>query len=142
MSTYKTKIIITYPYYDPELRPFLTDKFDLEDVLEFEDMAEMIYRNDFLSIFGTDEECVSFPKELFNQIRNDECMDQIIQLIKKKHSCKEDEDAFIYLFSYDYMFLTHKCICSFLENRKLSGDEIDFINLKKLIEKENNTMGA
>jgi hypothetical protein len=109
-------------------------------------MAEMIYQNEFLNIFGMDEESVNMPIEmithLFNQIRNDECINVIIQLIKDTHDCREEMDAFIYLFSYDYMFLTHKCICSFLENGKLSSDDIDFINLKKLIEKENNTIGA
>jgi hypothetical protein len=44
---------------------------------------------------------------------------------------ENEEFGLCMLFSYDLMYLTHKCICSYLENGYISENDLD--NLKKSI---------
>ena len=85
---YNVKHVCTYQYYDPVFYPHITEKFDLDDVKGFEIFAEDIYRADIKIAFDGQK------------------IDDVIKLIPFKI---KDEDVVI-LFSYDFFFLTHKCI--------------------------------
>ena len=55
MDYYNENVITTYQFYDPELRRFCNEEYALEDVVDFEDMTQVIYRSEFLEVFGGSE---------------------------------------------------------------------------------------
>ena len=127
---YNTELICTYSYYDPYLRNIyhVDDKFDVDDVQEFEDLSEMIYRSELLKAFGftieeVESEDIKFNNEtileLFNNLNKHEEFMEIIKKIKQKYKYDDLETGFITLFSYDYFFLTHNCACDLLKNGKI-----------------------
>ena len=85
---YNKRHICTYQYYDSNFYPHITEKFDMEDVKGFEIFADDIYRADI--------------KIAFDGLKIDDVINLIPFTLK-------DEDTVI-LFSYDFFFLTHKCI--------------------------------
>ena len=138
---YNKNVALTYPYYDPVLRPFLRERFDMEDVEDFEDMSVFIYQNEFLNLFYmTDEndscgfiEPTDILSTIFQKMKNDK-MSSIIEKVRDKHHLDSDmteDDVFIYLFSYDYLFLTHKCVSDFLNSGEIKVDDLE--NLSRLV---------
>jgi len=141
---YNTELICTYSYYDPYLRNIYhnEDKYDLDDVQEFEDLAEIIYRTELLKAFEftleeieNDEICFDNEKitELYNKLNSCENFTECIIKIKEKNGYPDLESGFMSLFSYDYFFLLHKCICDLLINGKIDEKYLNF--LKNAIEK-------
>jgi len=139
---YNSKFVCTYSYYDPSLREYYHKdiKFDIKDVKEFEDMSEMIYQAELLQILGLSQAFnpnvnVEFEAKkvigIYDKIKIDSAFMECVEKAKKVHSYEDSETGFISLFSYDYLFLTHKCICDFLTNEKI--EDINIINLKNAI---------
>ena len=88
--------MVTYAYYDKKLRNYVFDKkFDLEDVEEFEDLAEEIYRCELLVVFNINEiEDLNTEKVL-------ETFPKLLEILPENP---------VILFSYDFFFFTHQCI--------------------------------
>jgi hypothetical protein len=127
---YNTELICTYSYYDPYLRNIyhVDDKYDVNDVQEFEDLSELIYRSELLKAFGftieeVESEDMKFNNEkileLYNKLNKHEEFMEFIKKIKQKYNYDDLETGFITLFSYDYFFLTHNCVCDLLKNGKI-----------------------
>jgi hypothetical protein len=101
-ETYNKDFLLTYFYYDKHLRKFVFDnKFNEEDVTEFEDMSSDIYRAELLEVFGI---------EKISEIGK--CLDEVLtnypQLSELANSELQGDP--VLLFSYDYFFYTHQCI--------------------------------
>jgi len=139
---YNSKFVCTYSFYDPELRHkyHKDDKFDLEDVKEFENLSELIYQAELLQIlllsnsFNPDANVaieINNVMQIYNNIKSNvvfmECVDKALNC----HLCKDLETAFVFLFSYDYFFLTHKCISEYLNTGNVS--ELNIKNLNNAI---------
>jgi len=139
MYNYNSKFISTYGFYDTNLRQYCSEKYDLNDVNEFEDMSELIYQSELLQIFNIPSEKLdpdfNIEKiiDLYNNIKLNLEFNKCIEKIKKIHVCENFEIGFMILFSYDYFFLTHKCICDFLNTGKICDEYISDLN--KLINK-------
>jgi hypothetical protein len=139
---YNSQFISTYSYYDPELRNKFhsEEEINLDDVKEFEELSHVIYQADLLRAFGFTvedlESEIEFNTELMHQLYNEFKIHPIflecIEKSKNKHLCQDLEAAFITLFSYDYFFLTHKCICEHLTSGNISDKNID--NLKRALD--------
>jgi hypothetical protein len=102
-------------------------------------ISHILYKDDLLQIFNIiidiSEDEISFITlyidELYNKIKNceplKECMKQASNLL-----LNEDEQKGLYiLYSYDYMYLTHKCVSEYLEKGIIQNENI--IKLKELI---------
>jgi hypothetical protein len=142
---YNSQFVCTYSFYDTTLRNTYhkDEKYDLEDVEEFEELSELIYKTDLLRAlqFTVDEVessgdnvCFNNEKlfELYNILKIDVGFMECIEKIRVKHCCEDSESGFVALFSYDYFFLTHKCICDILNEGKTCSDNIN--RLKDAIE--------
>jgi hypothetical protein len=123
----------------------LQEKFDLDDVEEFEEFSELIYQVELLKALGfssAEVETIGVSLDfklkteklidVYNKTTFDENFLECVKMAKDKHFCEDLEAGFITLFSYDYFFLTHKCICDFLLNGAVSQSCID--NLKLALE--------
>ena len=128
---YNSKLICTYSYYDPILRKHHSDiTYDLDDVTGFEDIAEIIYQAELLRVFNIDPvdkslddsnediklEITILYKLISSQQKMIECMKTAASLM-----ISDDlELGLMVLYSFDYFFLTHKCISDFLETGEIS----------------------
>jgi hypothetical protein len=138
---YNSQFISTYSYYDPELRNKFhsEEKINLDDINEFEDLSEPIYQADLLRAFGftvADLEAeIEFNTilmhDLYNQFKLYPIFAECIEKAKNKHLCEDLEAGFVILFSYDYFFLTHKCICEYLTTENIAQASIE--NLKRAL---------
>jgi hypothetical protein len=129
---YNTKIICKYNNYIFEnLRELKhmteTDKEYFQDSL---------YREEFLNIFGLYE---------YDETKIDEALNELYEKIKECKELKEcmlklasnimsldEEIGLLFLFSYDYMYLSHVCISEFLETGQISQDNISKLKTKIL----------
>ena len=126
---YNSKLICTYSYYDPILRKHHSDiTYDLDDVTGFEDIAEIIYQAELLRVFNIDPvdkslddsnediklEITILYKLISSHQKMIECMKTAASLMIS------DELGLMVLYSFDYFFLTHKCVSDFLETGEIS----------------------
>jgi hypothetical protein len=127
---YNINITCTYSFYDSTLREkyHKNDNFDVNDVIEFEEFADIVYKAELLQILHMEnafikEDVFFFNKEqMTNIFKNVELHNKFMECIKRVkeyHLCNSMEDAFLLLFSYDYLFLSHKCICQLLQDNKI-----------------------
>jgi len=139
---YNSQFISTYSYYDTELRNkyHSEEKIEEDDVNGFEELSEVIYQADLLRAFGFTvadlekeiELNTTLMHELYNQFKIHPSFAECIEKSKNKHLCEDLEAAFITLFSYDYFFLTHKCICEYLNDSNIRTESIE--NLKSALD--------
>jgi hypothetical protein len=139
---YNSQFISTYSYYDPELRKNFhsEENINLDDVKNFEELCDVIYQADLLRAFGFTVEDLEaeielnaeLMHELYNQFNIHPTFAECIEKAKNKHVCEDLETGFVVLFSYDYFFLTHKCICEYLTTENISDATVG--NLKKALD--------
>lgn len=142
---YNSQFVYTYSFYDPNLRNsyHTNERYDLEDVEEFEELAELVYKTDLLRAMqftvdeiesSADNVCFNSEKllELYDVVKVDVGFMECIEKSKEKHVCEDLETGFITLFSYDYFFLAHKCICDIVNDGKTYVDNIT--RLKRALE--------
>lgn len=140
---YNTKMICTYYYYDVELKkkipPVLID-LNLEVEKENVDICDLIYQSDYLQIFHLTEFDYNTINTEMKRICEISCVKSNAQLqkcMKKVANMFLSEDlelGFMALFSYDYLFATHLCICDVLENGIIQDKHLDL--LTKLVFEE------
>jgi hypothetical protein len=130
LTTYNSKFICTYNYYDPSLTNTIEhSKINLEDCEDLEDMSDYLYKTELVHLFN----CKDFNSSVIDSIITDlylklsfhnelkECM-----VIAASKILSEDlEIGFTALFSYNYMYLTHRCICDFLELGEISEQNMN-----------------
>ena len=132
---YKSNFTCTYSFYDPVLRDCYhkEDKFNLADVEEFTDMSELVYQAELLQVLnisatplysGNVEFNTEQILELYNHVKPNTQFIECVEKAKYHHSCEDLEIAFMVLFSYDYFFLTHRCVCDFLNTGKINDSHI------------------
>jgi len=130
---YNTKVVCKYNNY------IFENLGELEHMTEKdkEFFLDACYREDFLNIFGLEE---------YNEREIDEAMCELYEKIKECKELKEcmlksasqimsldEEFGLLFLFSYDYMYLSHICISEFLETGQISQDNISKLKSKILV---------
>lgn len=139
---YNTKVICSYPYYDPELRKLLPESecnqthLDILGEDEYpEESADWLYRAELLQIFGLEQfdedRIVKEVAALFPQVKN-YFADLTMKLANQMLS-NDEEFGFVMMFSYNTLFAIHKCMCEFMETNTISENTLLF--LKKVLEK-------
>ena len=133
---YNSKLICTYSYYDPNLRKHHSDiTYDLDDVSGFEDIAEIIYQAELLRVFNIDpidkslddsNEAIKLEITILYKLISSQ--QKMIECMKTAASLMISDDlelGLMILYSYDYFFLTHKCVSDFLEMGEISEQNMN-----------------
>ena len=70
--------------------------------------------------------------DIYEEVCINENMKKIINIIKEKNPffAPDDRTAFTILFSFDYLHITHSCICDILKNGVITEENLK--NLNKL----------
>ena len=104
---YNKVFMCTYQYYDKRFRDFIIEPFDKNDVEDFESLADDLYRTDLCRATGTD----SVNSEMCDTFFQISLAPQLAPCIELAKSIFPVSPEYI-LFSYDFFFLTHHCICT------------------------------
>lgn len=86
-----------------------------------------LYRDDFMKIFymeddDNDEKDFAVVSELYNKILNCKELKECMKIAAARFISEDEILGLCILFSYDFMYLTHKCIISYLENGQVDLD--------------------
>ena len=122
---YNTKYICTYNDSDIFLE---SEKNQLNnDEKEF--VTNALYRTDLLNIFGVEEfnEDVFYEiiSDLYSKIYNNSELSMLMERLASRYMSIDKELGLMILYSFDFLFLTHPCVCDFLETGKISEDNIN-----------------
>ena len=114
-----------------ECRYHLDNVFlDTDDLDECEKqyVRDTLYKEDLLNIFCVkeylDEEINLCISNLYKKVRDNQDIKECSLKLASKYLNDDFEIGLMILFSYDYMNLSHICICEFLENGKISEENI------------------
>ena len=106
---------------------------------EIEYIRNILYQEDFLSIFLIDDEENSIDEneinilsnavyELYEKIKDNDILKMFMDKAASKIMTEELQSGLCLLYSYDYMYLTHKCVSEYLNTGFISLDSIDNLN--------------
>jgi len=128
---YNTKVVCTYHKDDEIFLP--TDNISEE---EKDLIRDSIYRQEFLNIFELEDfdenKLAESMHELFEKIKECKHLNECLEKAAAQFMATDKEFGLQILFSFDFMYLTHICICEYLEKNEIS--EISISNLlEKLI---------
>lgn len=100
-------------------------------------IREMLYRQDLLYIFDLeefdDEKINHCIHQIYDKIKDNQDLDALLVKMAALFFSEDKEVGLMALFSFDYFYLLHPCLCDILENGKMINE-----NLRKLIEHANN----
>jgi hypothetical protein len=126
---YNTQVVCTYN--TPEV--FLETDDITDDEKAF--VRDTIYRQELLDIFyenDYNEDKLSIAiNELYKRIKYCEQLTKCMLKLAGKYMATNEEFGLMLLFSYDYMYLTHICICEYLETGDIDNENIT--NLEKAL---------
>ena len=105
--------------------PVLHEKFEITNEKEKEDLHDIIYKYDLLSIFGLndflEEKIIDKIENLYKlMIQNEEVQSICSNTINEN----QEFENFMILFSYDHLHLFYPCICEFLDKGNISNERI------------------
>ena len=116
---------------------FKNIKIENIETEEENDMREILYRQDLLYIFGLEEfddqkinHCIH---QIYEKIKDISDLDALLVKMAALFFSEDKEVGLMVLFSFDYFYLLHPCLCDILENGKMTNE-----NVQKLIQHANN----
>jgi hypothetical protein len=120
---YNTKIKCTYNTSDIFLE---TD--NVNDT-EKNFIRDVIYRQELLDILDMQEydenEINKRIYELYEKIKECKELKECMLRLSQNFMSLDEKVGLIILFSYDYLHLTHVCICEFFETNKITDDTLN-----------------
>ena len=139
---YNVEVVCLYPYYDSELLPYCPTQFAPDFIKEYielyttEELSNCLYKANFLESFHlTDfnEEMINKEvKILYNKLIDNVRLKKCMKILANKYMSEDLFIGFMILFSYEYFFLTHTCICEFLKSEEIHS----LTKLEEYIEKK------
>jgi hypothetical protein len=126
---YNTKFVCTY--HTPEV--FLDSDNITNEEKEF--IRNTIYRQELLYVLGIEDynevEINTAMNEIYNKAKENDELKKCMNKLAGQFMRADEEIGLMFLFSYDYMHLTHICISELFETGKISENSL--LNLKNII---------
>ena len=111
-----------------------TDKVNDDEKLF---IMNVLYRQDILNIFDIEEfdekiinDCLC---ELYEKVKTNEVIKQLTDLLGQQFGIDEGITGLIIMYSFDYLYITHKCVSQFLESGNILPEDLN--ELHKIITK-------
>jgi hypothetical protein len=120
---YNTKVACSYNTVDVFLETDnITDR-------EMEFVRDALYRQELLDVLELeeyDEELMSAAiHELYEKVKESPELRKCMLKTAERFVSEDEEVGLLVLFAYDYMYLTHTCICEYLETGKITQTSMD-----------------
>lgn len=123
---YNTKVACSYNTVDVFLE---TDNITAS---EMDFVRDALYRQELLDILELeeyDEELMSAAiHDLYEKVKESPELRKCMVKTAKRLMTADEEFGLLVLFAYDYMYLTHACICEYLETGKISKTSMDSLH--------------
>lgn len=95
-------------------------------------IRDVLYRQELLDIFDINEyneiELSKAIHELYEIIKHCEELQIYMLKMSKRFMSTDAEMGLMILYAYDYMYLSHLCVCEFIETGKISEHNICKLN--------------
>ena len=111
-----------------------TDKVNDDEKLF---IMNVLYRQDILNIFDMEEfdekiinNCLC---ELYEKVKQHEVIKELTDLLGQQFGIDEGITGLIIMYSFDYLYITHKCVSQFLESGNILPEDLD--ELQKIMTK-------
>jgi hypothetical protein len=98
-------------------------------------IMNVLYRQDILNIFDMEEfdekiinNCLC---ELYEKVKRHEVIKQLTDLLGQEFGIDEGITGLIIMYSFEYLYLTHKCVSQFLESGNILPEDLG--ELQKII---------
>lgn len=120
---------------DYECRYYKDDVFlDTDDVTDEEKdfIRTILYREDLLSLFYIEDDLDNFEiiSSLYTHLADSSELVECMKMASSNIMSLDNTHGLCVLFSYDYMYLTHKCVCSYLSTGKVDTDALRLLKDK------------
>ena len=79
-----------------------------------------------------DENINSNVKKLYELLKQNLDMKECMKKAANKYLSEDEEFGLMVLFAYDHFYLTHNCICEYIETNKINENSI--LNLKNKLD--------
>ena len=136
MDFYNTKYVCSYNDSDV----FLESELEILNEEEKVFVRDALYRRDLCNIFNIEDQCFEEEEiadnisKLYKKINGEKFIESCATKISNKFICNSNfELGFLILFSFDYLYLVHPCICEFIETGKINETNNSLIELKKIL---------
>ena len=120
---YNTKVVCTYNTVDVFLD---TDNITAS---EMEFVRDALYRQELLDILELEEHDEELMSEalhkLYEQVKGSQELRKCMVKMARRLMTADEEFGLLILFAYDYMYLTHPCICEYLETGKITQTSME-----------------
>ena len=134
--SYNTKYVCSYNDSDV----FLESELEILNNHEKQFVRDALYRRDLCNIFKIEDHCFNEKiindsiSNLYKIINGETFVEFCITKFSNNFFCNSDlELGFLILFSFDYLYLVHPCICEYIETGKISDSNESLIELKKML---------
>jgi hypothetical protein len=99
---------------------------------EKEYIRNILYKEDLLNIFDIsyNDEIDKFNdaiSNLYEKIKNNNFFKECMTKIASSFINTDEEFGLCILYSFDFMYLTHKCVSEYLDNGKISDENINLL---------------
>ena len=108
---------------------------ETDDVTDYEKeyIRDILYKEDLINIFNIDnndnfEELNYILSEINVKVKDYEPLNQIMKKTASILLSENTELGLYILFSYDYMYITHKCVSEYLDMGSLSEENIKLLD--------------
>jgi hypothetical protein len=101
---------------------------------EREFILDVLYRQDILNIFNMEDynidELTTAINELYEKIKINDKLIKIMIKLAGDISSMDEKLGLMIMFSFDYLYITHPCICEFLETGQITNKLLDELLIK------------
>lgn len=119
-----------------ECRYYKDDVFLESDKISDEEknyIRDILYKEDLLNIFNIDfddyyDVFKNIISELYNKIKECIPLKKIMKKMAEILMSEDEETGLCILYSYDYMYITHKCVSEFLDRGLISKENIELLD--------------
>lgn len=122
-----------------ECRYYKQDIFlETDDVTNNEKdyIRHILYEEDMLIIFGIQEQNFNdiFSElnlnfsELYLKLKDNELLMKCMKHVARDIFSESEDFGLCILYSYDYMYITHKCVSEYLDKGLISDENIELLN--------------
>ena len=136
MDFYNTKYVCSYNDSDV----FLESEIQILSEDEKQFVRDALYRREVCNIFNIEDQLfdekiiTNIICSLYKNINGEKFIELCATKTSNKIFCNSDlELGFLILFSFDYLYLLHPCICEFIETGKISETNNSLVKLKKIL---------
>jgi len=126
---YNTKHICIYNSNDIFLDTDIVTSSEKDCILN------ILYRQDILSIFELEDfdekqinQCIF---EVYEKVKDNLKLRKIMIDLGEQIMTNNEKMGFLIMYSFDYLYVTHKCISEFLETGEISEESINGFTLYK-----------